>query len=174
MYPTRIPMAAALLPSGSAQSSQPRMTDHRLARRLIPLARRWPSSHPPGIVRALGPARQWASTATRCGEIVHHLPPPAVACTRRYAGVVVDALSFFPPGRVGLSIMSRHGTIAYSRRVVWSGLWLAAIARRPSTPPPVQRRAARNGRTAAVPWTALAASWSHSSVALLPGRCGGR
>lgn len=46
---------------------------------------------------------------------------------------MVDTLSFFWPGQVGLNIMSRHGTIAYMRRVVWSGLWLAAIARRPST-----------------------------------------
>jgi len=172
VYPPRIPMAAALLPSGSAQSSQPRMTDHR---RLIPLVGRWPSSHPQHRPR-LGPDQAMGidGDAVRCGEIEHHLPPPAVACTRRYAGVVVNTLSFFPPGRVGPGIMSRHGTIAYSRPVVWSGLWLAAIARRPSTPPPVQRRAARNGRTAAVPSTALAASWSHSSVALLPGRCGGR
>ena len=57
MYPTRIPMAAALLPSGSAQSSQPRMTDHRLARRLIPLARRWPSSHPPRHRPRAGPGQ---------------------------------------------------------------------------------------------------------------------
>jgi hypothetical protein len=44
----------------------------------------------------------WASTATRCGEITaHRLPPLAVACTRRYAGVVVDILSFFPPAQGG-------------------------------------------------------------------------
>jgi hypothetical protein len=46
--------------------------------------------------------------------------------------------------------------------------WTVARCDRPSTPPPVQRRAARNGRTAAVPSTALAASWSHSPGALPP------
>ena len=105
-----------LLPT--AQSSQPRMTD----RRLIPLARRCltdyagrPSSHSPNqtpasSVRACWPgpdepmdALGWASTPTRCGEITaHRLPPLAVACrVRRYAGVVVDALSFFPPAQGG-------------------------------------------------------------------------
>lgn len=107
-----------LLPT--AQSSQPRMTDQRL----IPLARRCltdhargPSSHSsllqprhrPSARAGLGPtspwmaALRWASTPTRCGEITaHRLPPLAVACrVRRYAGVVVDALSFFPPAQGG-------------------------------------------------------------------------
>lgn len=91
-----IPMAAALLPSGSAQSSQPRMTDHRVIRRSIPLAGR----HRPQL--ALLPARWVATTTTtRCGEIDLHLPPLAVACSRRYAGVVVASLSFFWPVQSG-------------------------------------------------------------------------
>jgi hypothetical protein len=67
VYPPRIPMAAALLPSASAQSSQPRMTDHRLARRLIPLAGRCPSSHPRHRPR-LGPDQAMAidADAVRC------------------------------------------------------------------------------------------------------------
>lgn len=102
-----------LLPT--AQSSQPRMTDHRLSRRLIPLVRRClalaqPRHRPSALALAWAPtspwmrrdAMRWASTPTRCGEITaHRLPPPAVACTRRYAGVVADALSFFPPVQGG-------------------------------------------------------------------------
>lgn len=53
----------------------------------------WPRT--PVLVRALGLTTRWAPTTTRCGEIAHHRPPPAVACGRRYAGVVVDSLSFF-------------------------------------------------------------------------------
>ena len=64
--------------------------------------------HRPSARAGLGPdepvdALGWASTPTRCGEITaHRLPPLAVACrVRRYAGVVVDALSFFPPAQGG-------------------------------------------------------------------------
>ena len=77
MYPPRIPMAAALLPSAlccplpTAQSSQPRMTDHRLSRRLIPLVRRClalaqPRHRPSARALAWAPTSPWAMDATRC------------------------------------------------------------------------------------------------------------